>query len=408
MFFRKIGCLKTKKAYLGGMILRSPFWTLYNLLPCILYKDLGATPFQIALFIGLKPVASIFSVYWGNLVENRPERLKKNVLWASILGFAPFLLFPVLYHPYYIIFASSLFMVMNRGVIPAWMEMFKRNLPKESKHGVFSLGAMISYLAGAIFPLLIGNLLDFNPLCWRWLFPLVGLLGMSAIFLQNKLPQFSPKETIQKEPKSFLFSPWISALKTWKAYPNFRLYLFGFMLLGGSGIMILQPALPKYFIDVLSLNYKELGFAMSMCKGLGFVCTAPFWAKKMPKSNFYLFASSVVLLGIVFPLILLLAQKWIFAVYFAYVIYGILQAGSELTWHLAAPIFAKTNESAALSNLNILAVGVKGCIIPQIGTLLIYLACPIPAILCFGSLSCFVGMVFLMQIALRKRALVPG
>lgn len=408
MFFQKIGCIHTKKAYLGSIILKAPFWSMYNLLLFILYKDLHATPFQISLFIALRPMVSIFSVYWGSLVEKRPDRIKNNVVWASFLGFAPFLFFPWIHSAGYLIFASAIFMMMHRGVIPAWMELFKRNLPGGSKHGVFSLGAMISHLAGAIFPLFLGHLLDRLPLCWQWMFPLVALLGLCGILIQLKLPNFEQvKEQTTFQLKQFLLKPWLSAFQTLKAYPYFRLYLFGFTVLGGTGIMVLQPALPHFFVNVLSMNYTELGMALSVCKGIGFFLTSPFWAKKMPKTNFFVFCAFIALLGSFFPLILLGAQTWHFLVFGAYLLYGALQAGSEMTWHLAAPFFSKDDDSAALSNLNILTVGIKGCFIPYLATTAL-LCCSATTMLLIGSSVCLSGVLFLQLVAYKERKLLSA
>src|SRR5258708_1258216 len=74
----------TRFTYLLSYILYTPFWGIYNMLPFILYKDLHATPWQIAMMITLKPVVSIFSLYWSSHVSQRPDRLKKNIVIAGI------------------------------------------------------------------------------------------------------------------------------------------------------------------------------------------------------------------------------------------------------------------------------------------------------------------------------------
>ena len=156
---------KTRAAFLWTHILRAPFWAIYNLLLFILYKDLQASPFQIALFIALKPVVSIFSVYWSSSINKRPDRLLSNIVWAGVIGYLPFLFFPIIYDAWFVIFASALFMTMHRGVVPAWMEIFKRNLPGDAKQKIFSYGSIVSYIVGGILPLVIGPLLDRYFLC---------------------------------------------------------------------------------------------------------------------------------------------------------------------------------------------------------------------------------------------------
>ena len=85
---------RTRQAFFWTHLLRAPFWAVYHLLLFILYKDLNASAFQIALFIALKPVVSIFSIYWGNWIHDRPDRLVPNIIWGGVVSYIPFLLPP--------------------------------------------------------------------------------------------------------------------------------------------------------------------------------------------------------------------------------------------------------------------------------------------------------------------------
>jgi hypothetical protein len=59
--------------------------------------------------------------------------------------------------------------------------------------------------------------------------------------------------------------------------------------------------------------------------------------------------------------------SWVF---FAYIIYGVMQAGSELSWHLSGPVFSGTEDSSPYSSVNVLSAGLRGCVAPCIGALL--------------------------------------
>jgi hypothetical protein len=392
---------KTRAAFLWTHILRAPFWAIYNLLLFILYKDLAASPFQIAVFIALRPAVSILSVYWSSSIYKRPDRLLPNIIWAGALGYLPFLLFPLIYNPWFVIFASALFMTMHRGVVPAWMEIFKKNLPGASKQTIFSYGSIVSYVVGSILPIVIGPLLDRYLLCWRWIFMATGLLGIGAIFLQLRIPV--PVQKLFQKPSNHLLAPWKNAWNLLVSRSDFRAYQIGFMIFGGCGLMILQPALPRFFIDALGLSYTELSIALSLCKGVGFALTSQKWAKIMNRTDIFRFSSVVTFLGALFPLILLISQWQVFCVYIAYLTYGIMQAGSELSWHLSGPLFAKEEESSQYSSVNILTVGLRGCVIPQLGALLC-LMLPSPMILCLGAASCFLGTIAMSQY--RKKMLL--
>jgi len=384
--------LKTRRAFLLTYVLRAPFWTVYNLLLFILYKDLHATGFQIALFIALKPIVSIFSLYWGNWVHGRPDRLVANIVWAGIIGYTPFLLFPIFYSSWYVIFASALFMTMHRGVTPAWMELFKRNLKGGYKHKVFSHGASLSYIICCVLPIFLGPLCDYYPHAWRIIFSITALLGIAALFFQCKIDvAVDPRQDNERvTEKVHLLNPWKNALKVFKENLDFRAYQIGFMFLAGSGLMIMQPALPKFFIDRLALSYTELAIAIGLCKGIGFALTSSIWARLLHKGSTFRISSYVTFLGALFPCALIAAQWGVYWIYIAYLLYGIMQAGSELIWHLSGPLFSREQDSVGFSNINLLVVGVRGMAIPQLGAFCCLLFPPI-YVLGIGAILCALG-----------------
>jgi hypothetical protein len=72
-------------------------------------------------------------------------------------------------------------------------------------------------------------------------------------------------------------------------------------------------------------------------------------------------------LALLYPLCLVAATIHISWVYIAYLLYGIMQGGSELSWHLSGPIFAKQEDSSPFSGVNVVSIGVRGCIMPFLG-----------------------------------------
>jgi hypothetical protein len=365
---------RTRAAFMLTRILNTPFWAMFSMLPFILYKDLHATPLQVTALITLKPLVSIFSTYWSALINKRRDRLLANVIWACILGYLPFFFFPFIDNPWFFVLSSGIYMTLaQRGVIPAWMEILKLNIPHVSRGRVFAFTSAFGYIGDAIFPFVLGWLLDGYFQAWRWIFPCTALVSMAAIFFQGRIPirfdnlvqekTITPVLLYQK-----LVSPWKNAWEIIRRRPDFARFQVGFML-GGGGLMIMQPALPGFFVDVLNLSYTELAIAITLCKGIGFALTSPFWAEWINKVDIYRFSSGVTLLACAFPLFLIAAQADIVWLYLAYLCYGIMQAGSELSWNMSGPIFAKEEDSTAYSSINVLSVGVRGCFAPAIGSL---------------------------------------
>lgn len=367
--------VKTRIAYTWTRILNTPFWALYTLLPFIMFKDLQATPWQIACIISLKPIVSLFSLYWSSQIKLRRDRLISNIVWSSILSHLPFLFVPWISHPWFFIFASAVYMLFHRGVNPAWMEVLKVNVPEDSRKTVFAYGSAVYHVGGALLAIALGWLLDAYFQAWRWLFPITALFSLGSILFQLALPvkkslspdlpsaspAFSFKEQLQK--------PWREAWDLMKQRPDFARFQIGFML-GGGGLMLWQPALPQFFFDTLQLNYKELTFAMTLCKSVGYALALPLWTRMMSRLDIFLFTGFVTAIAAVFPLGLMAAQWSLIWLYAAYLLYGIMQAGSELSWNLSGPIFSKQDDSSTYTGVNVVTVGVRGCFAPPLGSFL--------------------------------------
>lgn len=364
---------KTRFAYTWTRILNTPFWAIYTLLPFIICKDLHATPWQIALIISLKPIASLLAPYWSTKIRKRRDLLISNIVWAEILGHLPFLFVPWVNSPWYFVFASAIYMLFHRAVNPAWMEVLKVNIPEHSRKTVFAYSSAVYHVGGAFLAIAIGWILDDTQQAWRWLFPLTALFALCAIFFQISLPVKAVNDEQPALPsltlKEQLLKPWKEAWELMKRRPDFARFQIGFML-GGGGLMLWQPALPQFFMETLQLNYKELTLAMTVCKGLGYALSIPLWTRGMNRMDLFYFSSLVTAVAALFPLGLMAAQWSLIWLYVAYLLYGIMQGGSELSWNLSGPIFSGHEESSTYSGVNVVTIGMRGCVAPPLGSLI--------------------------------------
>ncbi len=361
----------TSVAFIFTRLLTSPFWGLFCLLTIILYKDLNASPFEIATMVALKPLASLISPYWSAHVHSKPERLISNLFWAHVIKFIPFLFFPFFSNPWFFIGSLTLFMVLNRGSIPAWMEVLKMNVRGTSQGKICSIGSNIEYLGMAILPLSFGWFLDHFHEAWRWIFPFTAVIGILSSYLIYRIPTGNvtlPKQINPAHIKKHLTIPWKDSWRILIKRPDFFKFQIGFFL-GGAGLMIIQPALPKYFVDHLNLSYTSILTAIAVFKGIGFLISSPAWVKSFNKTKIFTFCSFVTLFAALFPFLLMGAKFNPALIFVAYLTYGIMQGGSELSWKMSGPIFAKEEDSAPFSSINILFVGIRGAIFPYLGSL---------------------------------------
>lgn len=352
-------------------VLDTPFWALHALIPIILYKDLGATPFQVGLLVTLKPLLSLLSMYWSSHVGGRPDRLIGNIRLARLLAYLPFFVFPFITTPWFFIFAYATYMMLQVGTVPAWMEILKRNVPKEQREKTFSYIQAFCYMGGGFLPFLIGGLMDNYTQAWRWLFPIAALIGLSSDLIQRKIPIVGTSSSQEiKKIADHLVKPWKEALRILKERPDFRRYQMGFMIVG-AGLMVIQPALPVFFTDILKLSYTELSVAITLAKGIGFAIASPWWGRKLTKADIFNMSGAIACFASLFPLLLFFAETHLIWLYLAYFFYGIAQAGQELTWNMSGPIFSRDEDSSLYTSINVMAIGLRGAIIPLLGSFLI-------------------------------------
>lgn len=386
---RDIFFYKTRFSFIANSLLNEAFIAFFGLLPFILRKDLKATIFQISLFTMLKPAISLFSFYLSFYAFKRTNNLRAILLSIGLLAKIPFLFFPFFDNVWYLIFASTIYMLFSRATIPAWMEVLKLNLSKTSRGKIFSLSSAIGYGESIIIAIAIGSALDFYFHSWKIFFFITTLIGMIGIYLQWRTPIRGETNAIKDEKSSF-FQPIKEGLNLLRTRPDFLHFQIGTSI-NGFGLMMLIPALTLFYADTLKLSHMEISVSRYIFMGFGFILFSPIWAKAL--GNFVLHKlTSLVCLGFgLFPIFTLLAiynHLWLCA---AFLLYGLTQAGSHLIWNMSGPIFSgEENNSAPFTSINIFMVGFRGLIAPLMGGVLADLTGPIP-VLFIGIFLCFLG-----------------
>ncbi len=395
---------RTQWAYVGTRVLDTPFWGIFNMLPFILYKDLHATPYQLAVLVTLKPLVSIISSYWSVWLNQRSDRIVGNIICTRFLAILPFFFFPFFDSPWFFIASFGLYMMLASGVVPTWMELLKQNIPQVKRENIFSFTQVFGYFGGGLLPFVLGGVLDDYNQAWRWIFPIAGGLSLCASIFQWNIiikPGTLKEKVVSQNFGYHLMRPWKTAWNLLKQRPDFTRYQIGFMLIGG-GLMIMQPALPVYFVDVLHLSYMEFAIALTLCKGVGFAAGSPLWSKWINRMNIYRFSGWIAGLACCFPVALLLTQSQIVWLYIGYFAYGFMQSGNELSWNMSGPIFSKEHDSTVYTSINVMAVGVRGAFIPSLGALLIAsfnasFVMILGGIICFFATLLFFAFAFTAQ-----------
>ena len=306
------------------------------------------------------------------------------------------------------IFAHAFFMLSLRAVLPAWSEILKINLTPGFRSRVFSYGSMANYGMIIVVPLMVSPLLDIYPHSWKWLFFAFAALNCASFLLllnlklQNVFVEADGTHPYHFKSPWVFIDPWRKGWALIKECTDFRNYQIVFMLCG-AGLMLMQPVLPVFFKDTLHLSYLQLTCATSVCKGMSFIVTSPYWATWLTKTSIHTFNFLVFTFAVIFSLLIIGSSSLLALIYCAYLFYGMMQAGSELSWNLSGPIFAKSKDSTLYTGINVAAVGIRGCIAPFLGELLfVQTHSATTVFLCGGSL-CLIASFYSMKLSLEGR-----
>lgn len=352
------------KLFITSRLLASPLEVLFTLLIFILNKNLEVLPLQLTLVATIKPVSSLFSFYISSIIFDNPHRMRTYLFLNILIGSLPCLLFPFTDNVWFYIASYALFLITNRAASPAWMEVLKNNTDTLTIAKTVSYGNSIFYFMSIVLAPIIGFLMDEAPHLWRYIFlslALLKMINMTLIF------------AIKPDMKIQIRKPFIEPLKRgWlllKEKPSFSHYLFLYCI-GGMGIIGTQSILPLYFKDTLNLSYTELALAFSCFKGLSFLLSSSSWVKYTQNHSLYRLNSFANIFTVIYFVLILLAGFETSLLYLAYISYGVMLAGCELSKELSGPYFSGTDDSTIYSSLNLALGGIRGCIFPVVGSLL--------------------------------------
>lgn len=354
-----------KWLYFGNRILCSPLEALFTLLIFILSQELEATPLQLTLIAMTKPAVSLLAFCFTG------KGARKSLIALNLLGCLPCLLFPFMQSAWFFVIAYFCFWLALRASYPVWTELLKRAFPLEQIGFVTARGASINFAIILILPWLLSFWMGE---IWKLLFFGCALLQLLNTLLLMRIESITLKGAV---------FPWKEALTLCRKEGDFTKYLALFFL-GGAGLVALQPLLPELF---KAYSYTEVAAAIGFCKGIAFVTSSPLWARLTNRISLYALNFYINIFSCLF---LLLLGHSIFAAYF---IYGIMQAGCELSLNLSPPVFSKEKESTLYASVNLLFIGIRGCLFPVIGELL-FISTNIYTVLWAAGALCFLAVVY--------------
>ena len=224
-----------------------------------------------------------------------------------------------------------------------------------------------------------------------WLMDTFGVfvtLTLSALSTAVAALSYLPFPNLSTQNEERISSPW-QILKQ----DSLIRHMVATLMVAGTGMLMMLPALPLIEIKKLGLNNTQIGILLAI-NSLTLVTFSWIWGQTLNKTPthiinaFRLGMIAIVVMGILYALG---ASYW--EILAANIFCGIGGAAISIGWRLFA-ISLTNYKTDELSGLHLLSCGVRGLYSPAIGALLISIWNPAVALWVASSLV-FIGLLFL-------------
>ena len=333
-------------------------------------KSLGATEFQVTLLTMVMPVASLTSIWWGQLLMGRDQRA---ILWVGgtigIFAVASGVFLGTVKHLFIIYF---IYFISFALLGPARNRILQQHIPGKETGGLFGLSQGLRMGLAALISAGAGWWMDRVEGGWRQLFFSVAIVGFVSIASLASI-RTKRNNRIQVDcRKNWVIGPWKGVVRLLKDRPDFLRFEGAFMLYGIAFMMML-PVVPIYLVDDLALGYGSIGIAKGTVFQLVTIGSIPLFGRLFDRSTPHRMAVGAFAFGALHPLTLASAI-WVdgagrmVIVLLSFALFGIAMSGVTVLWNLASMRFAGQEEDAGLyQSVHLAAVGVRGLFAPLFG-----------------------------------------
>ena len=344
----------------------------FNIQDVVAKKALLALDWQITILVMLWPLSNLFSIWWGKALE-RSKSISKFFVLTAFIG-RLVLIFMLWTHSYYSYLIIMIFVFsFNSLLSPAQNSIYRNNISAENRGVLFGYTASLVTLIAIIFSYTAGKLMDINEDWFRYIFSVAGLMGCISSLLMAMIKIENKKyNTTKLKIKQFFVTPIMSTVNILKKNRDFAIFQRNFFIYG-IGFMIILPAIPKFLVEYLKMDYSQTFMAKGIISQLGILLLSPIAGRVHDKKNpsFFTFLAFFTL-GC-YPVILLISSFLVgsgienYVVYFAYLIFGIGMSGIVISWNMSSIFFAGDEDVSMYQSVHVTLTGVRALIVPFLG-----------------------------------------
>ncbi len=360
---------------------------LFALNEFILIKSLKGTNYQIAFLFQAMVMVLLFSVVLNEILHRArsKKRLIRIVAIATRLPLFLLFLFPenamdASHSNFYqlaFLVIIMLYYFANPILFPAINHLLKNSYSHSDFGKLYSYASTVNKVMMMVATFLFGLLLDFDNSAYRYIYPLVAVLGIFSIFILTKINYRVRIDSVAH--KRFFTAVWDSAIKMiniLKGNRPYRDFELSFMFYGMAW-MATAAVITIFFDKVLHLNYSSVAFYKNSYNTLA-ILLLPFFGKligKIDPRKFAIFTFGFMLLYLFFmEMTEFFGQHFIFfgiKIYYSlivsYIFYGLFTATMGLLWYIGSAYFCKNDEVSNYQSIHLSLSGMRAVFSPLVG-----------------------------------------
>jgi len=350
----------------------------------VLIKSLDGSNYQIGFLLQFQHIVLILSVFMNEFLRRtvRKRKMLNGIAIITRLPLLAFAFFPSasqglhpIYH-YIFLFVFLIYFLANPIVFPTINLLLKGSYQHKHFGKFYSYATSINKIVMLVATFGFGIWLDYDPYIFRWIYPVLGLLGIASIFLLTRI-DYTPQEV------SFVQGFWSSIkgslvrmkriIITNKPYRDFEI---GFMFYGFA-FMTSAAVLTIFFERELHLNYTSIATYKNAYNVLA-ILLLPFFGKligKVDPRQFAIYTFGSLMLFIAFLGITYFWDDWLmlgkikfyFSVGIAYLFYGVFAATMALLWNIGSAYFARSEDAGDYQSIHLSLTGFRALFAPLSG-----------------------------------------
>ena len=353
----------------------------------IFLRSMKGGTYQLGVLFQLSMLLLLLSVVFNEILK-RSSNKKRILIWVGIVCHLPLMLtyfFPDIANPYtsgmsyQLMYMGIFFMYyMSTPLVLPTINLLLKNTYSHSNFGKFySIASSVGRVSMLVSTFAFGALLESDNYAFRYIYPLLAVLGIISIVCLSFIPYKS--ETIAINSKGFWgsikdsISRMVNIIKANKAYKDFELgfMLYGFAFLSTSAVITI------FLESYLNLNYMSVAFYKNVFNVLA-VVLMPFFGKILHKLDPRQFA--LITFGSLGLYIFFIGLTEYFPAHFTYmgieiyytlmlamVSFGVFSASMPLLWNIGSAYFCKSKDAGDYQSIHLTLTGVRGAFAPLFG-----------------------------------------